>query len=79
MQLAYVKVLEGSAKFDGRSSFRTWLFGVVRRTAAEQRRRYAVHNRLLNGCSLYAALNPSAHGPEFAIDYSARSKAMIEA
>lgn len=77
MQLAYVKVLEGSAKFNGRSSFRTWLFGVVRRTAAEHRRRYAVHNRLLR---LFFAgrEEPDAPGPESALDYSARSRKLVD-
>lgn len=41
LQAAYLKVLDGRAKFAGRSSFRTWLFGVIRRTAAEERRREA--------------------------------------
>ena len=36
--MAYVKVLDGSARFDERSSFKTFLFGVIRKTAMEQRR-----------------------------------------
>jgi RNA polymerase sigma-70 factor (ECF subfamily) len=47
LQTVYVKVLEGKARFDGRSSFRTWLFGVVRHTAAEQRRRHWLRDALL--------------------------------
>jgi RNA polymerase sigma factor (sigma-70 family) len=39
LQETYLKVLCASAVFDGRSSLKTWLFGVIRKTAAERRRR----------------------------------------
>jgi RNA polymerase sigma factor (sigma-70 family) len=39
LQTVYVKVLEGKARFDGRASFKTWLFAVIRVTAADRRRK----------------------------------------
>lgn len=36
LQIAYLKVVDGRAVFDGRSSFKTWLFSVIRRTALER-------------------------------------------
>ena len=38
LQTVYVKVLEGKARYEGRAAFRTWLFAVIRRTAAASRR-----------------------------------------
>ncbi len=41
LQSVYLSILEGQARFDGRSSFKTWLFAVVRNVAARvQRRRW---------------------------------------
>ncbi len=42
LQASYLKVLDGRAAFAARSTFRTWLFGVIRRTALEHRRRGAL-------------------------------------
>lgn len=39
LQASYLKLLDGRARFDGRSAFRTFVFGVIARTAREARRR----------------------------------------
>ena len=39
LQTSYVKVISGKARYGGKSAFRTWLFGVIRHTAHEHRRR----------------------------------------
>jgi len=43
LQMVYLKVLGRRAVFDGRSSFRTWLFSVIRNTAAGERRTELFH------------------------------------
>ena len=39
LQTTYLEILEGRARFNGGSSLKTWLFAVIRRTAANRRRR----------------------------------------
>lgn len=46
LQTSYLKVLDGRARFDGRSAFTTWLFAVIHRTAADHRRRGFLRNLL---------------------------------
>ena len=47
LQASYLKILDGRARFAGRSTFKTFLFGVIRRTAAEERRRRLLTRVLL--------------------------------
>jgi len=47
VQVVYLKVLRSEAVFRGRSSWKTWLFAVIRRTAAEERRRQLLRRLVL--------------------------------
>ncbi len=47
LQTVYLNVLDGRARYGGRSSFRTWLFGVIRLTAASERRKAWLRGVLL--------------------------------
>lgn len=49
LQSAYLEVLRGRARFEGRSSFKTWLFAVIRRVAAGERRKAWWRRHLLAG------------------------------
>jgi RNA polymerase sigma-70 factor (ECF subfamily) len=50
LQRAYVKAIElETANFEGRSTLKTWLFGVIKWTAHERRRKFARRFRLLSG------------------------------
>lgn len=47
LQSVYLQVLDGRARFGGGSTFRTWLFGVIRRSALGHRRTRWLHRLLL--------------------------------
>lgn len=47
LQIAYLKVLEGKARFNGSASFKTWLFAVIRKTALDQRRKHFLRSMII--------------------------------
>ncbi len=63
LQTTYLKILDGRARFAERAQFRTWLYGVIRRTAAEERRRRAL-GRFLSLSRLHGHGNGLAPGPD---------------
>jgi RNA polymerase sigma-70 factor (ECF subfamily) len=79
LQATYLKVLERTATFDGRSSLRTWLFGVIRRTAAQQHRRQWLRRRLFDQWLVGEPSTPPAADPEAAASESEGSRDLLRA
>lgn len=77
LQAAYLKVLDGRARFEGRATLRTWFFSVVRRTAWEQRRRRWARELLLGswtGQQPASILHPA---PDEALSSSEENHALL--
>src|SRR5688572_24763170 len=65
LQSVYVKILAGKARYDGRASFQTWLFAIIRNTAADQRRWQLLHKlRLIKYHQQHWPLAIKAHPDE---------------
>ncbi|HEX8906146.1 MAG TPA: RNA polymerase sigma factor [Longimicrobiaceae bacterium] len=80
LQSSYLKVLDGRARFGARSSFRTWLFGVIRRTAAEHRRRAALRRLWLPLARADGAvLRDAAPDPASALERTETSTRLVAA
>lgn len=78
LQETYLKIFDGKARFEGRSTLKTWLFSVIRRTAAARRRlRWLRSWRFVE-----ADLDGMSAGQESAeqrILYSERASALLRA
>jgi RNA polymerase sigma-70 factor, ECF subfamily len=48
LQEVYLKILDGRARFDGRSTLKTWLLALIRFTAADECRRLSRHQARLD-------------------------------
>lgn len=79
LQTAYVRMISGRARYDGRSSVKSWVFGVIRMTAMDEARRR--RRRLERTAGAVAAIDvpdPSP-GAEVVAERSEQSAALIAA
>jgi RNA polymerase sigma-70 factor (ECF subfamily) len=79
LQTTYLKVLDGRARFDGRSSLRTWFFGVIRRTADEQQRRQWLRGQLFERWIVCEPSAPPPAGPEALASAAESSRHLLQA
>ncbi len=73
LQSCYLKVLDGSARFEGRATLKTWFFAVIRRTAASRRRR-DMARRLLLMRTVSAAVEQPVHEVEPGLEPDERAR-----
>lgn len=72
LQTAYLKIADGRAVYGNGSSFRTWLFGVIRNTARDMQRKSAMKNAFLSLLKTRNQLSPDeSDSPE---DYALRDQ-----
>jgi RNA polymerase sigma-70 factor, ECF subfamily len=69
---AYLRVLEGRARFKGRSSLKTWLFSVIRTVAAETRRRRWFRDAALRRWLTGMPPGDTGAGPEETMNFEER-------
>lgn len=68
LQASVLKVLDGRARWQARSSFRTFVFGVIRQTARERRRRALVRELILLRPAARDEATPRARASELSPD-----------
>ena len=78
LQTAYLRMLSGRAKFDHRSSLKTWVFGVIRFSAREEMRRRRFWTARDIGESAINEADPSP-GPDALAESSERNAALSAA
>lgn len=76
LQTVYLKILQGRARYSGKAAFKTWLFAVIRKTAADARRRRIVHDFHLSTFRQHLEENAIAEAPDACIDAADQQAAL---
>ena len=79
LQSAYLRVLSGRARFEGGSSFRTWVFGVIRMTAREELRRRRRWTLRVEDTDSAECIGDPAPGADVTVEHSERSAVLLAA
>jgi RNA polymerase sigma factor (sigma-70 family) len=74
LQITYLKILEGKACYRGEASFKTWLFAVIRKTAASERRKNVMRRLRLPGLLSSHERVTSSQEPDVAWEISERQE-----
>jgi RNA polymerase sigma factor (sigma-70 family) len=77
LQTAYLRILSGRAKFGGRSTLKTWVFGVIRLAALEEARRGRARLRSTDGVDAIANLADANPGADVLVERLDRKAALI--
>jgi RNA polymerase sigma-70 factor (ECF subfamily) len=80
LQTAYLRIVSGRVEFGGRSSFKSWLFGVIRLTTMEEHRRTGTDRRRAGGseAAFSGAVDPSP-GADVTTERAERNAALVAA
>jgi RNA polymerase sigma factor (sigma-70 family) len=78
LQTAYLKIVEGRARFADQAHFRAFLFGVIRHTASEERRRRLVRRTVSLGLASDHATDGDALTPIVRAESSERLIAALK-
>jgi RNA polymerase sigma-70 factor (ECF subfamily) len=79
LQTTYLKISTGKARFEGRSSLRTFVFGVIRRTAQEVTRRTQAERRRVIQLVSDNVEDSTSQSPEQELDRTRAAEILVKA